>query len=450
MKRSHFPFSKIPILIIFLGLFVNQAFSEESFNKISFVKDSLENGLQVIYHIDRSAPVVATVIHYRVGSRNENPNKTGYAHFFEHLMFESTDDIPRASMDKFIEEAGGNLNAATSFDQTVFFIQVPANEIRLPLWIESQRMRKLHVDSIGVETQRRVVLEEIKQRTDNTPYGQLLKKMCELGFPGSSYSWPVLGSSKHIESATIADFQNFYNSFYQPNNATLVIAGDFELYDAKKYVREYFGIYPKGNVPDKQFMPVDSIKRPVRKEIIDDKAQLPAVFIGFRGPEITHPDYYPLQLLVDILSSGESSRIYQKLVNEEEEAVQAGMYNLLLEKAGGLVMYGIANSGNDIKEVERLLREEIKKLLRTGITDEELQKAKNITEAQFVAPKKNVLPKARELARYNSYFGDPGMINTELEEYLSVTKEDIMRVAKKYFSNDKTVTLVFLPKGYDK
>lgn len=430
------------ILILSAGLFDASA---ADFNPIKFEKETLENGLQVIYCVDRSAPVVSTFIHYQVGSRDEDSSQTGYAHFFEHLMFEATEDIPRESIDVFVQEAGGQLNAATSFDQTIFFFKTPSNQIKLPLWIESQRMRKLLVEEVGVETQRGVVLEEIKQRSLNSPYGSLLYELCENLFPGGLYSWPVLGYSRHIERATIQNFKDFYNNFYQPNNATLVVCGDFNVGEVKQYVRDYFGVYPKAAEPVRNRLPVKPLEKGITKTIPDAKAQLPAIFIGYRGPKLTEDDYYASTFLVDILASGESSRLYRRLVDKDQIAVQSSVVNLSLEYGGILAPLAIVSPGSDINEVEEAIMEEINDVIENGFTDEEFEKAKNIKEAQFVAGKKNVMDKARALARYNSYFGDPSMINTEIDKYMSVTKEDVMRVAKKYFGTDKKIVLKYMP-----
>lgn len=413
---------------------------------IEFTKDTLPNGLQVIYHIDKSAPVVATIVHYRVGSRDEFTSQTGYAHFFEHLMFEATNNIPRASIDKYIQEAGGDLNAHTSFDETVYYLRLPANEIKLALWIESQRMRGLLVDTIGVETQRGVVLQEMNMRRFNQPYGNLLDKVCEHLFDGGSYSWTTLGSAEHIQNAKNEDFKAFYNNFYRPNNATLVIAGDFNIEDARNYVDSYFGQFPKTELPKREQFKLNAMKGEVVEKIDDEKAQLPGVFIAFRAPSLGDKDYHAMMLLNDILAAGESSRIYKTIVDKEQLAVEATAFPLGLEKSGAIVFYGIIQPDKDLKDLQNALFEEIEKVIEKGISDEELQKAKNIKESQTIFGLKDALDKARILARYNSYYNDPKLINTELANYLKVTKEDIMRVAKQYLGTKNRVILQYIPK----
>ena len=438
-------------LFLFFGLNLSiYAASDAEFNPIKFVRDSLPNGLQIIYNVDRSAPVVATVMHYRVGSRDEVPGKTGYAHFFEHLMFEATRDIPRATIDKYIQEAGGVLNAHTSWDETVFYFKVPANQIKLPLWIESERMRTLKVDSIGVATQKGVVLEELKMRTLNQPYGTLLQKMCENLFPGTSYGWATIGFEKDIEKAKIEDFKEFYDKYYQPNNACLVISGDINIDSVKKYVRHYFGVYPRGKDVDRLSFKNNLLEKGYDEVIKDPKAQVPAVFIGLRGPKLEDPEYYPISLFTDILASGESSRLYQRLVDKDRIAVEVSAIPLTLQYGGAIILVGVGYPGKDIKDVEKTLFDEIKNVIDDGITDEELSKVKNIKEAEFIGDKKNVLPKAESIAKYFSYYGDPSLINTQIEKFLKVTKDDIIKAAKKYFETDKKVILTYIPETSEK
>jgi predicted Zn-dependent peptidase len=434
----------ISAFLITLGLTSGYA----QFKPIKFIQDSLPNGLQVIYCIDRTAPVVATVVHYRVGSKDELPSQMGYAHFFEHLMFEATSDIPRASMDKYVQEASGTLNAHTSFDETVYHFLVPSNEIKLALWMESQRMRQLKVDTIGVETQRGVVLEEMKMRTLNQAYGTLLQKFCKNLFAGSSYEWETIGSDENIRNAKIIDFRNFYNNFYQPNNATLVIAGDFDLAQAKEYVNTYFSIYPRGAEPKRGEFKLSALDSGYDEVIVDEKVQLPGTFICFRGPALNDPDYYALSLLTDILAAGNSSRMYQRLVDKDQIAVQAAVEPFSLEKSGAILLIGIAAPGKSLKKVEATMMDEVKKVIEKGITLEELTKAKNIKEAGFVEGNKNVLNKAQSLAKYYSYYRNANLINTEIDKYMKVTLEDVARVAKKYLGTDKTVVLNYVPKGF--
>ncbi len=443
LKNKSIKYINIVIMAIVALFISNPLFA--NFNKINFIEDTLENGLKVIYHIDKSAPIVSTIVHYRVGSRDENPNLTGFAHFFEHLMFEATDNIQRSFMDRYVQEAGGDLNAHTSFDETVYKFGVPSNQLNLALWIESQRMRKLLVDTIGVETQRGVVKEERKQRNDNSPYGTMFDKMTANIFKNGSYSWTPIGDPDHINKATITQFRAFYDNFYVPNNACLVIAGDFVIDSAKKYVNAYFGQYKRYPEPKREQFKLPPLEKEYREEVKDTKAQLPGVFIGFRGPSLGDEDYYATLLLNDILAAGESSRLYQRLVNNEQSAVAVAAEPMILQYSGLLLFYGIATPGEKISKVESQIFDEIKKIVEKGITDEEFTKAKNIKEAEFIESKKDVEEKAMELARLYSYYGNPSLINTEIEKFGKVKKADIQRVAKKYLDTDKRVILTYIP-----
>lgn len=436
-------------LIATAAIAVPLAFSGASaqMNPIKFERDSLPNGLQIVYSIDKSAPIVATVVHYHVGSKDEETDKTGYAHFFEHLMFEATADIPRATIDKYVLNAGGNLNAYTSFDETVYFFQLPSEQLNLALWIESERMRKLLVDTAGVETQRGVVLEELKMRTTNQPYGSFGQKRMEYLFPGTHYAWAVIGSPEHIQKAKISDFRGFYNKYYSPANATLVICGDFDIAEAKKLVRAYFGIHPKAEAPERFNFSPKPVEKPVRETIEDPRAKVPSIYISYQGPSMKSADYYAMSLLTDIMSSGESSRLTKRLVDKERIASVAGISPLFLEGAGALTFIARPIGNASMDKIEKILLEEIQNIVKNGVSDEELEKAKNITETEYISAKKNVLDKAKTLAKYSTYWHNPELVNNELKQYMAVTKEQIKEVAAKYLSTENRVTLIYMPKS---
>jgi predicted Zn-dependent peptidase len=437
---------KLSVALVFfsaVGLFAQA-------NKISFEQETLANGLHVIYNLDKSAPVVSTVVHYKVGSKDEEPNKTGFAHFFEHLMFESTAEIPRENISKYINQAGGTLNAHTSFDETVYKFTVPANQIKLPLWIEASRMRKLNVNSEGVETQRAVVKEERNVRVDNQPYGDLIERMAGSLWAGSGYAWPTIGFDKDLDKATIADFQKFYNTYYQPNNACLVISGDFDIADAKKYVHQYFDSIPRGKDIVRNSMDLQPIPNTIEQTVEDEKAQVPGLFVGYRGPSLGTDDYYAMSLLANIMAAGESSRLYQTLVNEKQLAIASQMIPFSLQYSGALIFIDIPNGNTDVKDLEKALFEEIDKVIKNGVTEAELTKAKNIEEANSIMSNTNTLSKAMSIARYWAYYDDPNMINTEIDKYLAVTLDDIKRVAKKYLDTDKKVILTYMPAKAEK
>ncbi|MCS7169014.1 MAG: insulinase family protein [Candidatus Kapabacteria bacterium] len=416
---------------------------QRSFYPIRFTEFTLANGLHVILQQDTSAPVVATVLHYKVGSRNEEPHRTGFAHFFEHLMFEGTEHIPRATIDKYIEQAGGSLNAFTSFDATVYHFQLPAHQLPLALWIEAERMRRLRIDSVGVETQRGVVKEERKMRYDNSPYGGWMEQMFARLFAASPYGWTPIGASQHIDSARIDEFVQFYNTYYHPSNAVLVITGDMDPQQTRQLVEAYFGHYPRGPEPPPlsfHFSPLEGEQRDI---VLDPKAPQPAVFIGWRGPKAGSPDAYAMEMLLDIIAQGESSRLYRRLVDETGIATQVSAFLYDLQYAGAIMAIGIAAPEKAIGEVEREMLEVIERVKREGVTEAEFQKARNMREARFVTGKKAALEKALVLAAYWATFGDANLINTELERYLRVTRQDLQRVAQTYLT-DARIVLTYL------
>lgn len=414
---------------------------------LSFKEYDLPNGLHVILHEDHRAPVVATIVHYKVGSRDEDPSRTGFAHFFEHLMFESTDKIERSTIDKMINGAGGELNAYTSNDETVYHFVLPSNQFRLALWIEAQRMRKLKVNTVGVETQRGVVKEERKNRYDNAAYGGWRETSQALLWKGTPYAWSPIGSSQHIDSAAIKEFEDFYNRFYQPNNAILVVAGDFDEKTARETIEAYFGGYAKAPIPPRpdflKAMPYTGMQRDT---IYDVRARLPGVFISWQGIGITDKDVYASELLNTILASGESSRLYHSVVDSAQVAVQAAFFNQPLEYGGIASAIGIVAPGKSVTDAEQAILRVLEDVATNGVTDDELKKAKNIAEAQFVGARSDMHSIAGGLASSFRYFGKTDLMNTELELYLKVTKADVQRVAKRLFSGTGRVTLIYIPK----
>lgn len=441
-----------PILIIMkknllLVVFALIGFSlNAQMNKIDFVEYTLDNGLHVILHQDNSTPIVAVSVMYHVGSKNEKPDRTGFAHFFEHLLFEGSENIERGEYDKYIEKAGGTLNANTTYDRTYYFEILPSNQLELGLWLESERMLHAKVENTGVETQREVVKEERRQRIDNQPYGSILQESLKRAYKVHPYQWPVIGYMEHLNAAEEIDYKNFYNDFYTPNNAILSIAGDIEIEEAKKYIDTYFGSIPVKNPNVYRPNAVEPAMAGEIRDTIYDNIQLPAAVMTYRIPAQGTPDYYAVSMLGTLLSQGQSSRLYKALVDEEQKAVFVGNFPLGLEDPGVAIAFGIANMGVSIQEVENSINAQIEKVKNELISDEEFQKLRNQTENDFISSNSRIAGIAESLANYKMYFGDTNLINTELERYLAVTKEDIQRVAKKYYDTNNRVVLHYLPK----
>jgi predicted Zn-dependent peptidase len=408
-----------------------------SLKPLAFVEYDLPNGLHVILHENHAAPVVSTYVLYHVGSKNERPDRTGFAHFFEHLMFEGSDNIPRKTIDKYISGAGGNLNASTSFDRTDYFFNLPSNQLKLALWIESERMMHSRIDETGVETQRQVVKEERRMRYDNQPYGSMFEKLCGLVFKGTPYEWTPIGSAQYIDQATIEEFRAFWKQYYLPNNAILAIAGDIKVEETKKLVEEYFGGIPKGPEPPRPTVKLPEVKEPQSLLVQEDKTPLPATLHAWIGCEQTHPDAYPLDLLANILANGQSSRLYRRLVDQEQVALAAQALPILFEKAGVVGVFATGQRGVPIAELDKLIADEVEKVKANGVTEEEFKKALNQKEAELANQNGTMLARARNLANAHLFFGDTNEVNKELDRYLAVKREDLQRVAKQYLASDK-------------
>jgi zinc protease len=412
---------------------------------IKFTEYDLPNGLHVILHEDHTTPSVVVSVLYHVGSKNEDPQRTGFAHFFEHLMFEGSDNIGRGEYMKLVEGNGGTLNANTSFDRTYYFQQMPSNQLELALWMEAERMTHLNVDSTGIETQRKVVKEEKKQSYENRPYGHLMEQVFANAFKVHPYRWMPIGEAQYIDQAKYSEFQDFYKTYYVPNNATLTIAGDFTPAEAKVLVAKYYGEKVKGKNVEKLNI-TEPASTEEHKATYYDKIKLPAIVLAYHVAAQGTADAYPLELLGKVLSEGKSSRFQKEIVDKQEKAVQAGAFNFTTEDPGLMIMFGIANMGVDYKDLEKTMNAEVERIVNEGISDEELAKVKNQMESEFINQNQRLMGVTENLANYHVYFGNANLINEELARYMKVTKADIARVAKQYLKASNRLVLYYLPK----
>lgn len=414
--------------------------------KIEFEEYALDNGLKVLLHEDHSTPIVAVTVTYHVGSKNEDPDRTGFAHFFEHLLFEGSENIDRGEFDMYVQQAGGANNATTNQDRTYYYELFPSNQLELGLWLESERMLHAKVEEVGIETQREVVKEERRQRVDNQPYGSLLEEVTKRLFREHPYRWSVIGSMEHLNAASEKDYVNFYQTYYVPNNAILAIAGDIDIPETKRLIEKYFASIPRGAaaIPRPQVQEI-----PITREIRDtvyDNIQLPAVVQAYRIPGVGEKDFYAMQMLSTVLSQGESSRLYKALVDEQQKALQVLNINLPLEDYGISLALGLVNMGVDPKDLEVAMDSEVARMQKELISEREFQKVRNQMEAQFISSNATMAGIAGSLADYELFYGDANLINTELERYLQVTREDIRRVAREYLDPGKRVVLYYLPR----
>lgn len=415
--------------------------------KILFTRYELPNGLKVILHRDKTVPVVAVTVLYHVGSKNETAGRSGFAHFFEHLMFEGSQNIKRKDFEKYVTNAGGTYNANTTQDRTFYYEVFPSNQLKMGLWLESERMMHAKIDTVGVNTQREVVKEEMRMRYDNQPYGTIILNAFKLAFKGTPYEIVPIGTMDDINKAKLGEFMDFYKTFYVPDNAVLSIAGDIDIDSTKKLVAEYFGPIPRGTRPiPRPAVTVHPFAQTV-KDTVFDNIQLPAVIEAYRMPKEGSPDYYAANVLSAVMSGGPSSRMNRELKDKMQLAIGVGAVPLFLESGGLFINYGFCNMGVNPDSLQAGIDRIVKNLKTDLISETEYQKVMNQIETRFVSSYSTMLGIAESLSNYEVYFGDANLINTELVRYRKVTREDIRNVADKYLIPDNEVILYYLPKS---
>jgi zinc protease len=419
--------------------------SVASAQKVNFEEYTLENGLHVILHQDKSAPVVITSVMYHVGAKDENPERTGFAHFFEHLLFEGTENIKRGEWFKIVSGNGGTNNANTTDDRTYYYEVFPSNNLELGLWMESERLMHPVINQIGVDTQNEVVKEEKRLRVDNSPYGNLFAAVKENIFKKHPYRWATIGSMEHLDAATLEEFQAFNKKFYVPNNAVLVVAGDIDPVQTLKWVNKYFGSIKRGAEVKKQSFLEDPITTQINATFEDANIQLPMVVEAYRTPSMKTRDAKVLDMISTILSDGKSSRLYKKMVDEKKVALQVGAFNNSQEDYGIYFIYGIPMGENTSKDVVSNIDEEIKKMQTELISERDFQKLQNVYENQYVNSNTSIEGIADNLATYYLLYGDVNLINTEIDIYKSITREEIRDVAKKYLNPNQRLILDYVP-----
>jgi predicted Zn-dependent peptidase len=414
--------------------------------QIQFESFDLPNGLHVILHQDNSNPLVAVSVLYHVGSKDEIPTRTGFAHFFEHLLFEGSENIGRGEYMQLIQSNGGALNANTSNDRTFYYEILPSNQLELGLWMESERMLHAKIDQVGVDTQREVVKEEKRQRVDNQPYASFLSEMFQRAFTQHNYRWVPIGSMDHLNASTLGEFMAFYKKYYVPNNATLSIAGDIDMAQTKAMITKYFGDIPAGATVQRP----SAYEPPLGGEVVDtiyDNIQIPAVFAGYRMVSETHPDTYALQMLTTALSDGPSSRFSKRMVDQDQNALQVAAFPFAMEHHGVFIALALANGATSTGTLMTTMEDEIAKMQKEPLSEKEFTKLLNKVETDYVNRNSGVAGIAENLANYHVYYGDANLINTEIERFRTVTPADIQRVAQTYLKPENRVVLHYLPKS---
>ncbi|MFC4095496.1 M16 family metallopeptidase [Euzebyella saccharophila] len=433
MKNSLFP------LLFLFGVHLGA-------QEVMYEEYDLDNGLHVILHNDESAPVVTTSVMYHVGGKDRTEGRTGFAHFFEHLLFEGTKNIERGKWFEIVSSNGGQNNANTTQDRTYYYEVFPSNNLELGLWLESERMLHPVIDQTGVDTQQEVVKEEKRLRYNNRPYGQLLTVVGKELFSKHPYKDPNIGYMEDLDAATLEDVKAYNEKYYVPNNAVLVIAGNIDVTQTKKWVSSYFGPIPKGAPVTRNYPKEDPITTERRIQAYDPNIQIPAYVLSYRTPGFKERDAYVLEMISTYLSDGQSSKLYKKIVDDQKQALQVGAFNISQEDYGMYLVFALPVGETSGEVLLEEMEEEVAKVRNELISERDHQKLLNKFENQFVNSNSSVAGIANSLARYHLLYGDTELINKEIEIYRSITREEIKEVANKYLRPNQRVIIDYLPK----
>jgi zinc protease len=421
----------------------------QSIPKLRFEKSTLPNGLQVILHEDHSTPIVVVDTWYHVGSGDEKPGRTGFAHLFEHIMFMGSENVPVGQFDKWLESVGAENNGSTNSDRTNYYESLPSNALPLALWLDADRMGKLLpvMDQPKLDLQRDVVKNERRQRVDNTPYGRSDETILAALFPATHpYHWPTIGSMTDLSAASLEDVKQFFRTYYAPNNATLVIAGDFNRDSALTWVQRYFGAIPRGpQMPARPVVPAFTLPRDTFV-VLDDKVTLPRLYETWHSVKLFHPDDAALDVLADVLAGDKNSRLYKRLVFDMQIAQDVNAFQSSGRLDGYFQIVVTPKPGQTPARMATLVAEEISKIARDGVTPRELARSLNSRRASFLDQLASVLGKSDRLASYDYSAGTPDYAQEDLARYEKITAADVQRVATQYLNQPKVV-LTVVPEG---
>jgi zinc protease len=415
--------------------------------KLTYERIELANGLTVLLHQDRSTPIAHVQLWYHVGSKDERPGRTGFAHLFEHMMFKGSKNVEPEQHTSIVSSVGGRANAYTTEDATVYWQTVPSQYLPLVLWMEADRMATLRIDEGTFANEREVVKEERRMRIENQPYGRLNEILFQQAFTVHPYRHPVIGSMQDLEAATIEDVRDFYRTYYVPSNLTIVIAGDFEIPQAKELVERYLARVPPAAKPVPRDIPKEPIPTKEKRVTVTEPWPLPAVVVAHHITYDGHPDGYPLHIVSKVLSDGQSSRIYRKLVYETGLALTAFGGGNIIEHPNLFFTVAIVNPGQSPEAVEKALLAELDKLKAEPITERELQRAKNQFARDYILGRESLQDKASHLAHAEVIHSDITTADGEFDIFQGITLADVQRVAKTYFTPERRVVLHVMPKG---
>lgn len=413
---------------------------------IDFVEYDLSNGLHVILSRDNTNPIVCVDIWYHVGSKDENKVKTGFAHLFEHMMFQGSQNVGKTEHFKYVQNAGGTLNGSTTQDRTNYYETLPVNNLETALWLESDRMSTLKVNQENFDNQREVVKEEKRQRYDNVPYGNRFNYMFDLAYINHPYHWTPIGSMDDLNRAELTDAQNFYKKFYCPNNATLSIVGDIDIAQTKSLVDKYFASLSRSeNIP--RDYPGDIFHQGEKTDTVYDNIQLPSIYIGYKIPPVTSNENFCFELLSTILSNGKGSRFYKKIVYDKKLARTISSFNYNLELGGLFVISSNGLPKSDLNLIKSEIDGELLKLAGENVTDWELEKAKNVFETNLENRTQTVYGKSELLNQFHTFFNDTKMVNSLIQTVQKISAEDIKKAVNEYLTPDNRVILFYYPKN---
>jgi zinc protease len=408
---------------------------------------TLDNGLRVVLNHDDAVPVVAVAVYYDVGSRNEREGRTGFAHLFEHMMFQGSANVKKAEHFQYIMKAGGTMNGTTSSERTNYFETLPANQLPLALWLESDRMRSLAVTQENLDNQREAVKEEKRLRYDNQPYGQIFDLINEMIYRNFANSHSTIGSMEHLDAATVEDVQEFFRVYYAPNNAVLTISGSFESEIAKKLVESYFGDIPRQSPPPGLDVAEPDEVAETYREWGDKLAPFPAFLLGWKIPKRRSPEFNALFLAGKLLYDGDSSRLYQKLVKGEESVIQ--LFGFTDERRGpsSIFVGAIPKPEKDLSRIRNVIMSEVADIAENGPTADEMQKLHNQLINDSVRMRQSSMSRAQQIAEFALYDGDPALINAELDELLKITPDEIRSTVQRYLNTENRSLLDVVPAG---
>ncbi len=416
--------------------------------QVHVVEQRLPNGLHIVMLEDHAAPVINLQMWYHVGSKDERTGRTGFAHLFEHLMFKGSAHVPPEEHSRIIESVGGFDNAYTTDDVTVYWETFPSNYLERVVWLEADRMGSLDVSEANFKSEREVVKEERRLRVENRPYGLVIEDLYAAAFQVHPYHHTTIGSMEDLNKATVEDVRAFFHTFYRPDNATMIVVGDFSPADALGWAEKYFSGIPRPAQPplrNNKPEPPQPAERRLTKSY--PNSPLPAVVTGYKMPSAFTPDSYPLDLAANILSRGESSRLYRKLVYEDRIALQAAGFGRFTEDPNLFFAFAVMNQGRNAAEGEKAIEAILEQMKKDAVSAGELEKAKNQVISNFIRGRETAQAKADALGEYSVLGKDASLINTELQRYLKVTAADIERVSRQYFTaNRRTVLIVEPPK----